>query len=35
MECCIVEVATIDCKYVIAEQITISVGYIWQSNFNY
>ena len=32
IECCIVEVAT---KYVIAEHIPISVGYIWQCNLKY
>ena len=35
VECCIVEVATNDCKYVIAQHISISVGYIWQDNFKY
>ena len=35
IECCIVEVGTSDCKYVIAEHIPISVGYIWQCNFKY
>ena len=35
IECCIVEVATNDCKYLIAEHIPISVGYIWQCNFKY
>ena len=35
IECCIVEVATNGCKYVIAEHIPISVGYIWQCNFKY
>ena len=35
IECCFVEVATNDCKYVIAEHIPISVGYIWQGNFKY
>ena len=35
IECCIVEVVTNDCKYVIAEHIPISVGYIWQCNFKY
>ena len=35
IECCIVEVATNDCKYVTAEHIPISVGYIWQGNFKY
>ena len=35
IECCIVEVATNDCKYVIAGHITICVGYIWQCNFKY
>ena len=33
IECCIVEVATSGCNYVIAEHIPISVGYIWQCNF--
>ena len=32
MECCIVEVATNDCKYVITEHIPISVGHVWQVN---
>ena len=35
IECCIVEVATNDSKYVIAEHILISVGYISQGNFKY
>ena len=35
IECCIVEVATNGYKYVIAEHISISVGYIWQCNFKY
>ena len=35
IDCCIVEVATIECKYVIAEHIPISIGYIWQDNFKY
>ena len=35
LECCIVEVATNSRKYVIAEHIPISVGYIWQRNFKY
>ena len=35
IECCIFEVATNDCKYVIAEHIPISVCYIWQGNFKY
>ena len=34
-ECCIVDVATNGCKYVIAEHIPISVGYMWQCNFKY
>ena len=33
IECCIADVATIDCKYLIAEHITISIGYIWQGKF--
>ena len=35
IECCINEVSTNDCKYVIAEHIPIAVGYIWQSNFKH
>ena len=35
IECCIVEVATNGSKYVIAEHIPISVGYIWRCNLNY
>ena len=35
LECCIVEVATNGCKYVIAEHVPLSVGYIWQCNFEY
>ena len=35
IEFCIAEVATNGCKYVIAEHIPISVGYIWQYNFKY
>ena len=35
IECCIVEVATNDCKYVIAEHIPIAVGYTWQGNFKH
>ena len=35
IECCIVEVATNDCKYVKAQHIPISIGYIWQGNFKY
>ena len=35
IECCIVEVATNDCKNVIAEHIPINVAYIWQGNFKY
>ena len=32
---CYIEVATKDCKYVIAQHIAISVGYIWQGTFKY
>ena len=35
IECCIFEVATNGSKYVIAEHIPISVGYIWQCTFKY
>ena len=35
IECCIVEVASNDYKYVIAEHILISIGYIRQGNFKY
>ena len=35
IECCIVEVATNDRKYVISEHIPINVGYIWQGTFKY
>ena len=35
IECCIVEIATNGCKYVIAEHIPKSVGYIWLCNFKY
>ena len=35
IECCIVNVSSNDCKCVIAQHIPISVGYIWQDNFNY
>ena len=35
IECCIVEVSTNDCKYVIAEHIPIAVGYTWQGNFKH
>ena len=35
IDCCIVELATNDCKYVIAEHIPIGIGYIWQGNFEY
>ena len=34
-ECCIANVSSNDCKYVIAEHIPISVGYIWQGNFKH
>ena len=30
IECCIAEVTTNDCKYVMAEHIPIAVGYTWQ-----
>ena len=35
IECCIIDVTTKNCKYVIAEHMPNSVGYIWQGNFNY
>ena len=35
IECCIVEVASNDYKYVKAERIPISIGYIWQGSFKY
>ena len=35
IECCIVEVSTNYCKYVIAEHIPIVVGYTWQGNFKH
>ena len=35
IECCIVEVSTNDCKYVIAEHIPIAMGYTWQGNFKH
>ena len=35
IECCIFEVTSNDYKYVIAEHILISVGYIWQGNIKY
>ena len=35
MECCIFNVSSNYCKYVIAEHIPICVGYIWQGNFKY
>ena len=35
IECCIVEVATNDYKYVIAENNPINVGYLWQGIFKY
>ena len=33
IECCVIDVTTNNCKYIIAEHIPISVGYIWQGNF--
>ena len=35
IECCVTNVSTSTSKYVIAEHIPISVGYIWQCNFKY
>ena len=35
IECCMVEVSTNDCKYVIAEHIPIAAGYTWQGNFKH
>ena len=35
IECCVTNVSTSTIKYVIAEHITISVGYILQCNFKY
>ena len=35
IECCVVDVTTNKSKYVIAEHITISAVYNWQSNFKY
>ena len=35
IECCIVELTTNECKYVIAEHIPIAVGYTWQGNFKH
>ena len=35
IECCVINVSTSTSKYVIAEHIPISVGYIWQCNFKY
>ena len=35
IECCIVEVANNDCKYVVAQHIRISLRYIWQDNFKH
>ena len=35
IECCIVEVSTNDCKYLIAEHVPIAVGYTWQGNFKH
>ena len=34
-EYCVIDVTTNSNKYVIAEHIPKSVGYIWQSSFNY
>ena len=33
--CCITDVTTNDCKYVIAQHIPIAVGYTWQGNFKH
>ena len=35
IECCITDVTTNDCKYVIAEHIPIALGYTWQGNFKH
>ena len=35
IECCIVEVTTNDCKYVIAEHIPIAVDHTWRGNFKH
>ena len=35
IECCVTNVSTSTSKYVIAEHIPISVGYIWQCNLKY
>ena len=35
VECWIVNVSSIDCKYLVAEHIPISVGYIWQGSFKH
>ena len=35
IECCVTKVSTSTSKYVIAEHIRISVGYIWQCNFKH
>ena len=35
IECCVIDVTFNNCKYVIAEHIPISLGYIWQGNFKY
>ena len=35
IECCVVDVSSNDCKYIIAEHISITVGYILQNNFKY
>ena len=35
IECCVTDVITNSNKYVIAEHIPISMGYIWHSNFKY
>ena len=35
IECCVVDVTTKTHKYVIAEHVPISLGYIWHSNFKF
>ena len=35
IECCVVNVSANDRKYVIAEHIPLSVGYIWHGKFKY
>ena len=35
IECCIIEVSSNHCRYVIAEHIPIAVGYTWQGNFKH